>query len=300
MHNSSVIALTDSQDVAGSIVWFSYSGAVKHDALHSAWASIGRDTSEIPDPPGPDTACLRAMNEHKGPRMLVRPLEGRAGIALVEEHAKSDDLDYAIRATARVNAIGHIDVTTDERDEREGFRLRDSITSAYRRHLFTELSTTDISGWVSRTLLPMCDALSLRNNGGFYFVPSTHRELWAQMTSAIRSCSNHAFHSVPAMRSEDAVEAILSSLRDEARSFGEHVWAELQDGTIGERALKSRVSASEEMRAKVARYEHILGVSLADLTSTLEQLEAVASGCAIKAHASEDYTDGLGSFADLL
>lgn len=296
--SNQVIAITDADAAAaGLIVWFTYSGHVDHTALQQAWKDINRDPSEVPHPPGPETSMLRALNEVKGPRTLVRPLANRKGYAIVHEDAKETDLDYNIIATTTINPIGRLEVEAEATPRGDDIKAR--IKSAYKRHLFSQLSTNDISGWVSRKLLPKVDSLSLRSSGGFYFIPRDGLPAYRKMVTALQACSNHSFYSVPGMKSEDAVESILGSLREEAETLARGMWDDIGSGKLGGRALEARATTAAEMQSKVERYEKLLGVAMTDLSESLDQLKANMTAAALKASAGEDYT-GLASLGDLL
>lgn len=289
-----IVAVNGDTDQAGAIVYWALSGPMTHFALEIAWVQAGFDRGDVPAPPNPQTACLRAVNEERSERArrLRRPLGGRKGHAIVDEDAKERDLEYAVVCRAEVDAAGRIQVET----ECDGLRRR--IETAYQRHLFNELSATDISGWISRRLLPKVDAVALRSTGGFYFVPNQNLQQWRSMAKAIESCSYHTFYEVPAMHTDEAVKAILASIQTEAKGIADDMWADLADGKIGERALSTRAKKAEAMRSKVARYERLLGLALPNLQESLEKLQANLAAAALKAHAEEDYTD-LADLAEL-
>jgi hypothetical protein len=289
-----IVAVNGDTDQAGAIVYWTLSSAVLHDELVKAWTDAGFKEADVVEPPNPQTACLRAVNEERSERSrrLRRPLEGYKGHALVDEDAKDRDLDYAVRCKAEVDAVGRIQIETDD-DE-----LKERIEKAYHRHLFNELSTSDISGWVVGALLPQVDAVALRPTGGFYFVPRQHLASWRRMVGALRECSNHGFFEVPAMHTEEAIDAILASVTSEARTLAEGMWNDIAEGKIGGRALETRASKADDMHSKVERYEKLLGLALPDLQDSLTKLKANLSAAALKAHEDEDYTN-LADLADL-
>ena len=289
-----IVAVSGDTDQAGAIVYWSLSGAVQHDALEREWRAAGFTVITVVDPPNPQTACLRAINEERNERSrrLRRPLEGHKGHALVDEDANDRDLEYQVVTTVEVDAVGRIVVETDDPV------LKARIEAAYERHLFSELSTSDVSGWIVGRLLPRVDAVALRSTGGFYFIPQTYLALWRRMASALRECSNHAFYEVPAMHTEEAIDAILASVTSEASSLAERMWNDIAKGDCGGRALETRAADADAMHSKVERYEKLLGLALPDLQASLTNLKANLGAAALKAHADEDYTD-LANLADL-
>jgi len=288
-----VMAVNDAKD-AGAIVYWSMAGGIVIDDLEAAWSAAGFGNIALPEPPKPHTACARAVNEEAERRLLSRPLEGRKGRALVDEKAKDRDLDYKVKVTATVDAIGRIDVQTEDEE------LKARIEKAYQRHLMSELSTDDISSWITRTLMTHVDGLNLKPQvGGFYFVPREHVPTWQRMVDAIRAASNHAFYTIPATTSEAAVESILASLTTDAKATADGMWEALAEGKLGGRALDTQTAACVALKEKIGRYESLLGAALPELHDTLGKLSANLSAAALRAHEGESYSD-LADLAELV
>ena len=288
-----LMAVDGDVDMAGAIVYWSLSGAVDFDALEQAWdgAELGGD---LPEPPCAQTACLRAVNEERSRagRRMRRPLEGH-GHALVDEKAKDRDLEYAVKARAEVDLLGRIKVDTDD------VAMRERIEAAYRRHLMGELSTTDVSQWLVGTLLPRVDAVALRSTGGFYFIPRGNVAKWREFVDVVKDVSGHTFWEIPAMHTEEAIDAILDSVAQEAGTFADSMWDDIAKGKLGERALARRAEMAEIVRKKVSRYEQLLGLAMTDLQAKLGQLQANLAAAALSAGAGEPYSDLASGFADL-
>lgn len=289
-----LVAVSGDVAAAGAVVYWTMRGPVEFEKLSTAWGDAGFDSDDVCDPPDPNKAAHRAVNEEKSDarRMLSRPLEGHKGRALVKETASDRDLDYDVKCTTEVDAIGRIIVECED-DE-----MKSRIEAAYKRHLFNELSTSDVSGWIVKKLLPKLDAVPLRFTGGFYFIPKQHLDLWQQFVDAIRSVSSHSFFRIPAMHTEDCVEAILAGVGEESRSLADVMWSEIKKGALGERGLNTKAKEAEAMRKKIERYSKLLGLAMPDLVESMENLEANLGACALKAAADEDYSD-MADLADL-
>ena len=295
---SGIVAVAGQQiDEAGAIVLWRLSGAVDSDALSKAWAAAGLHENMLPVPPSPKTALLRAMNEQREARRLVRPLEGREGYAIVDEHARGADLDWQVTCRASLDAVGRIKVEADN-DSPATQALADEVRRAYDRHLLRELSTTDVSGWLAGRLMRIADGVSLRDGGAVYFIPKHALDGWRQMIGAIRQVSAHAFFHIPALRTDEATEAILDAIASEAQAEADSFQAVLVEGKVGGRALRSKAAQCEATERKVTRYEELLGKALPELQSRLEALRANLAVAAIKADEGVDYT-GLASLANL-
>lgn len=283
MGRENVVAVSGDVAEAGAIVYWTLSGPVEYGKLVEAWTAAGFAAGDVVEPPNPQTACLRALNEERSERSrrLRRPLEGRRGHALVDESAQDRELEYEVRCRADVDALGRIRVETADAE------LQARVEAAYRRHLFSELSTCDVSGWLAGKLLARVDAVALRPTGGFYFVPREGVATWRALIGVIKACSNHAFYEVPAMHTEEAIDAILAAVTAEARSEADGMWEELASGKLGERALEARAERAARCREKVERYERLLGIGIGGLCEQLTKLRADFCAAAIRANATK-------------
>jgi hypothetical protein len=287
-----IIAVTENIPQAGAIVWWRLSGGLQGDKLYDAWDEAGFDVQVIPENPAPPTALRRAMNDQKQARRLVRPLEGRKGYAVVNESAKADDLDYDISVRASVSVIGMLTVESDY-DGSDTQRLIAEVEASYKRHCH-ELSTQDISSWLSCIVIPKVDGVSLRDTGGMYFIPHDKLAEYSAMVDAVAGVSGHSFFKVPALRSADAVDAILDAVTQEAAAEASKFEADLEAGNLGERALSNRVESVEAAEAKVARYEKLLGAAMPELSKRLEQLRANLTVASMQAAGGADLLDAFG------
>lgn len=277
-----VVAVTDADKAtAGCIVWWRLSGTIDAEVLRTEWLAKGLDHNELPDNPGPVTALRRACRTQCKDRVLVRPLGRGEGFAIVNEAVKREDkdtpLDHEIIALVTVNDVGRIDVRSPRKAPTEAEakaidRIRTEIRHSYDHHLET-LSSKDISVWLVN-LMPRLDAVSLRDKGGVYFIPSHNVPRIEAAVSALRAVSEHRVHRVPAMRSEDAVDAILDAVDAEASSEAEGMEKELAAASLGKRGFETRIERCDDTERKVARYEELLGRKLDTLRDRLVALRA--------------------------
>ncbi len=266
--DTGLIAVTDSE-TAGAIVWWRLSGQLPIDRLRDAWEDAGLDPSLLPKQPTSTESLARTMREHQSARVLARPLGGRKGWALVQETPAEDDLAYDTLCTAKAINGDNVAVSGDAPDELV-HKIRDSY-----EHYRNTLTTTDISTWISAKLIGQVKAIKLRETGGIYFVPRDHMEIFRQWVGTLRSVSDHVVYEVPALKSEEAIEAILAALMAEADGEVEGMEDELDCEELGVRALKNRERRCEALRSKLDTYEALLGRSLNAMTERVEALQGV-------------------------
>lgn len=274
-----VIGVLDGQ-AAGGLVWWELSGDLDRARLAEAWARAGLDDGQIPDPVSPREALKRAMEDMRERHLLVRPLAGVRGYSLVEERAEGEKLDYAQRLTVQVDDGGILAFEPADHAQRE------KVTAGYIGHQIT-LSPNDISGM----LLRFCeghDSVPMRARGGFYFLPPAGVERFRRAAQALRQVSGHSLYEVPAMKSEQAVEAILAAIKHEAEAEAQAMVQILDSGEAGARSLRSQSRRCERAETKLARYEELLGQKLPELQSRLSTLRSRLTEAALVASTDSD------------
>lgn len=281
MNGTDIVAMTDGTETAGAIVYCRVSGAIQLNALGPKWRAAGCDTKLLPAGRTEESALKRALQElPKGFRKLIRPLDKFTGFALVNEQADGDDLDYDVMLRARVvytpPVVEGDPMTCECKVEPEDHELADAIRAGFQKHLGS-LTNNKISSWVWGKLAPTCEALSLRDTGGIYFIPRNHIDAWRKMVGVIKDVSDVMFFEIPAMATDEAVEAILDAVGQEAQTEIDKIAEELArtgDDAIGEKALATREARMRAVRTKVRSYESLLSQVMPSLHSKLDDLDA--------------------------
>lgn len=279
MTKHDVIAVTDTVKEAGGVVWWALSGTTNLAALTEAWTDVGLDPILLPRPVGPELAMHRAADEQKEAHRLVRRLPDRSGWAIVDESGQSDDLSYNILCRVRLDFCDRITVDPS-------CSLADQVEQAFYRHL-GQLSSGDVGSWLVH-LSVWAKGVSLRPNGGLYFVPRQHLDEWRRMANVIESVSGHRLWLIPALRGSEAVAAVLEAVQVEAKAHVEAMTADLQEGQLGARGLNNRVDRCEQVANMLSAYDELLGTSLDDIRANLNKLRARLAAAALVASSEED------------
>ena len=136
-----------------------------------------------------------------------------------------------------------------------------------------QIAPQDVSVWLCK-VLDSLGAIALRDSGGFYFLPSDKTEDWRKVTSALKSCSSHTVHAVPAMRSTEAVDAILGAITNATNAACEKIEESIQGAGLGRRALESRQRETVAILERVVKYEELLGLKLDALREATSNVRA--------------------------
>ena len=279
--NKSVIAVNEQiakGGNVGAIVWWVLNGNIDHGSLVTALANAGIGAELMPPPVSADCALRRAVKAQEEKRFLARPLGRGTGWALVRELVteKGESLSHETVCKVKLTEAESIEATPSDHPLAAEIRVGyDAARFAY--------TPQDISAWVVRVAESL-HALRLREKGGVYFVPSNALPLWQSLVAAIRTAhGGHDLYEVPAMKSEEAVKAILDAVVREAEEEATSMRTELTDGALGGRALNGRADRCADIKAKVEQYEELLGVTQTALRAELDKLRSDLTVAALAA-----------------
>jgi hypothetical protein len=275
-----VIAVKDSED-AGCISWWRLSGDINKQALEDAWTQLGLPEDLLCIRSTPATALAAALFGVSEKRLLKRSTDKSGEFAMVRETAAGGALTYAEECRAFLDDNDELKVSGTNPV------LCEKIKAAYDYQMSVH-GAYEVSQWLAGRVLPELDALSLRDKGGIYFVPKHRLELWRLIVKALRQVSSHAVFEVAAMRTEEAVHAILDAVEREAAAVAQAMETELIEEDLSVRVLRNRVAKLDEMAAKVSTYEALLGSNLDKLRERLEALNAQMAAAILTASVKAD------------
>ena len=280
MNVNQLIAVSDADKaIAGAIVWWKLAGNVSYENLCLDWIGRGLPEDMLPNATSPQMAAKRAAESKRLiTSEFVEPARG--GYAILERR----DLDGRVRydEIAHVQAVASSTVENDVvlAVEPPDFAWAEQLRRAYalaRR----ELEPGQVGSWLS-WLAQKLGATSLRPGGGVYFFLPEAAERWRSMVAMLQKNSGHVVYEVPAMRSQDAVRAVLDAVTTEAVQEMAAIRQDLE-GEMGARALEGRRGRLEAMADKVRCYEDGLGGRLDGLREQLEQLDGIVAAAALAA-----------------
>lgn len=267
MSSAQVVVVPDVAQAPGCVTWWRLSGGVSLGRLYDEWEKRGLDLTLLPTPPSDVAALRRTLARLESPRTIVRSIPGQSGFAVVREEFHGQQATYAqlLAVTVADGAVrvGQCEMAVEEQQLQRSFvEQKQSLAAA------------DVSAWLVR-MADRLHAVRLRESGGIYFVPSAETNAaWGLIGDALSACSACCVYRIPAMRSDDAVAAILAALADDVQSTIDVMRGEMEKGELGVRALRTRVERCESLTQKIARYEELLGARLADLRALVDPLQA--------------------------
>jgi hypothetical protein len=138
----------------------------------------------------------------------------------------------------------------------------------------TEHSAIIVSGWLCSIIERHFNGVRIRASGGVYYVPPSHLPKWRKLTDALSAISEHNFYYIPAMRTQEAAEAIVTALNAEiAKEVSTARLMATYNKPPTKGALSKRTTQVAELRSKLQSYEKLLGQSLGQLAEELTDVE---------------------------
>jgi hypothetical protein len=139
-------------------------------------------------------------------------------------------------------------------------------------------AASDLSVWLVRLASRELSSVALRERGGVYFAPRDEIRTLRNIKSALRAAGAHYIHEIPALRSTEAIAAILDAISREVATECAALETEIAAGDLGVRAARTRIGEVDALAEKVRRYEALLGRPLGDALARLSALRAQLSG----------------------
>jgi hypothetical protein len=277
------IVVTEKSEQAGCVVYWTLSGPVDLARLRAAWEAEGLDPGRLPAFPSPEVALTRACKDEQSASRLVRQ-HPAGGWAIVDERRGGGALSYDVGVRIRLNdrKDGLLVTPSKDCDRTEVVRIGQRVRAAWDQHGH-QVAAGDASCWLIGLVTRRLGGVLLRETGGIYFVPRTHVPELQAVKRALVAATRHQVYEIPAMRTEEAVAAVLAALLAEAGVEARGFEQALEEGKLGERGLNNRAAAAEAMKAKLASYEELLGVNLESLRGELERMRAALAAAALVA-----------------
>jgi hypothetical protein len=285
-----LIAVSQSDETTGAVVFWRLSGSVSAEKLETAWVAEGLDAKALPKVPSVVAALSRACKEEASKSRLVRQ-HPVSGWVLVDEKVDVDaqTLDYNVGVRFYLDEKSEVKMDVWEGfDFNEFSKLHDRVLRNFAK-IRSEISSYDISLWLV-SFMDTLKGVPLRDRGGVYFVPRQSVEMLKAAKRAFVACTNHVISEIPAVHSTESIAAILDAIRTEANDAVISMENELNvPGAFGVRAAKARSREFDTLAEKVTSYEKLLGLNLSDVQARIKSVQARLAGVGSRTNSLETY-----------
>lgn len=253
---------------AGAVIWWRLSGDVDIGELTKNWTLPKK---LLPKVASPKVALTRAVGDLKEKDRFIRRFKGEEGGYVIVNEKKDDVKIMNFEVQCHVYLDDSYRIVIDPMKH----HLRKTIQQSFERHQ-TLLEARDIGHWLSTKVTDALKAVSLRDTGGVYFVPHGSLPMLKKLTTVLKKCTDHVLFQIPALKSDEAVAAIVDALLREAAAEAKSVEDAIDTRTLGPRALKGKEAQCKTMIEKLASYEEFLGKSLDKMRDRLTKLASAA------------------------
>lgn len=270
-----LVAVGKADESTGAVVYWSLSGDLDLAKLSALWGELPKDWK--PTPPSLGVALTRTAKEKQSRRTLVRP-HPKGGWQFVYENAAGESLSYERGMRVYLRKDGADEVLSfvgDDGTVLDSVANETSMVSEIRarfEHHKETVAAADIGTWMVWVCRKL-GAVSLRATGGVYFVPRTTVEKFHAVKAAVLGAAAHKLFEIPALKSADAVSAILEAVQAEVDAVAEELRGELEQG-LTQRKARTRTENLAALAEKVASYERLLGSPMRGATDAIKKLAA--------------------------
>ena len=277
----------DRMPVGGSVIWWRLAKSTSLEAVTDGFKWLGLE-KYVPEA-RTAMSCLRAgledryqVDDKKTERLVIRSMP--KGFVVVKEQPKDDKRagdDWGeVVATVKLSD-DEKDVEVDPWDR----TIHDEIVAAMQ-----EAGEWLTSGAIGGALVKIIEVwgLSLRPNGGVYWLPKDMVSCWDAVATVIVKASaakdKHGKDVDPnrviklnVEADTDMVEAIGDILTNEVEAELSRMEDELNSGSLGTRGIETREARAQHLLDKVAKYEESFATKLAGLQERFARAEQTAA-----------------------
>ena len=266
----------------GDLLWWTLEDArITRSRLEAVWADAGLSPNFLPEAPTAEKALKTAVREAQtGQRDHLIRL------------GKEDDAELVFAVLAeRRDGAGNVDAQQEARITLNRFartlhtdapqhELVRAVSDGYDRLLNTH-TVDDVRRALVKTL-GSCAAITLREHGGVYWVPSPFADTLRRLQRAVSNIGRSRLDLVPIHATPEAKQALgdaaRSALNDDLSALREEIEGFLKQPPDRPSTLMRRLQTFEELRAKANLYHSVLQVQVSDLETTIGELAAHVEG----------------------
>jgi hypothetical protein len=260
----------------GDMLWWALVDTrIARTQLESIWQGAGLPMRFLPEPASPEKALKMAAREcatGQADRLIRLGVENDESIVFAivrEERDEAGNVTYQQEAKVVLDRV----LKTVKADD-PSHELAMAMHASYLRLVNTH-TCDDLRRAMLRTL-DYCAAVTLRDHGGVYWVPSPYADVVRRLQLAIEQVGLSRLYVLPIHRSDDASrtlgEVAKVELEDELAALQAEMDRFAQEPPARASTLEHRLEAFDDLRAKAQMYRTILQVQVSDLEGRLDSM----------------------------
>lgn len=266
--------IKSAQDLAllGHLVYWSISEFRMSDVQYkSLLAQVGIDEARYAKSVRPQTiltAVLKTKTKGSRDKFHRKSVDDKsiAGFAILNQTTDSD-------ANVTIQQETKVVFDKETKAVRVEGNQKDEIQDTYKNFLGT-FSQDQFRTLVLKYLRGECEAISLRDTGGVYFVPIKHEEAFRKLEQLFKLIPQSSIEVLPIPNLEEAKQtmwkALVTDLTGEIKELSEEISGMV---TVSPKVFARRVDKFKQLKAKTEMYGELLSGTFEDLTSRIDSLE---------------------------
>lgn len=263
------------------IFWQLADARVDRATLQSLWKGGGLDVALLPEEPTAERALKQAVREAQvgqRDRLIRLGLDTDTEIVFAVVRERRDEAgNVTYHQEARIHLDRSSEVLTSDAN---GHDIVQSVVAAFR-----VLRSTHTADDVRRAIVKALGtwaAVTLREGGGVYWIPSVYGAELRRLQSAIEKIGTSRLFLLPVHQSADADRALSeiasASLEAELAQLQTEIAAFVSMPPDRVSTLTRRLEAFEALRDRAKLYRSILSVTATDLDRQLDAMSATVEG----------------------
>jgi hypothetical protein len=257
----------------GVISFWSLSESCDRRVLNEGWSALGLN-KYVPDAPN-DFAVLKRALEQVYPKAgtIPRQLRTKTGFFLLDETRGVDANQYGGTTTVKLRpGTNGLDFANTDGSEFVYDDRAMEVVSRFREGQ-GRLSAAQLAKAMTAVLTQEYHAVALRPSGGIYWMSGHHNDNWRAAAEVVeRACPGSSVYFVENGADTDSVRAVRDAVIHSVEVQSRQMVKEMEEGDLGERALRTKMTEISRLADQVVEYEAILAESLEPLRARLEEL----------------------------
>ena len=284
----------DLAHIAGASVSWKLIPELDHDELCQKLKANG--FTFLPEPTTPASALLRVMTQlFQNRNTLIKPVPNpnkskQPAYGVLPKQDEGEKLTFRESWSCGLDTVGQSTELVFSHSAPQS--ARDDVDVLYPAAL-ANLGQVELSTWLVSYVKGVLRGVPTIGGAGTYFIGPDEVKVWRRLREVLKDYGIRLYE-IPAMRSEQAMECVLESVRQ----FTQAAVVELQEDLDKYRAIKqnpdpkarkiqtrvldARLARITEQCNVVERYETIFDTKLTEIRSTFAELQmgftALASG----------------------
>jgi hypothetical protein len=266
--------------ISGAVIfWTCGAGGSDWEKVFDGWDKLGYG-KQAPERTSLGEAVKAALQGfYGGPRVLIRPLGGRGGWAVVREEDAGGTLVHTTGEIVQVTGCNVRFAGASQSDvDALGPRISSEIDNVSAGRMTSAL--VDV--------LRQLGGFALRESGGIYWLPESSLDDWAKLSAVFEAAgSSNVGYVVKTSKDLQTLRAVADAVRAEIAAAVQEIDKGIADADWGKRAVAHRTANIENLQRKLTQTETALGTSLGDVKAGLDKAETALMAYAATALGEE-------------